>query len=80
MNQLNINKIISDWSNFLNKEVLYLPVLGPVYTSSNPVQKLLSDILDNSQANSFLPYDKNKRWHKNKTERILLEENYYGFV
>ncbi|MEA1937469.1 MAG: GNAT family N-acetyltransferase [Patescibacteria group bacterium] len=74
MNQPKQDKIIFIWSNFLNKKVLYLPVLGPVYTSSNPVQKLLSAVLNNSQTDSFLPYDKNKRWHKSKTERILLKE------
>lgn len=78
MNQPKQNKIISVWSNFLNKEVLYLPVLGPVYTLGNSIQKLLSDILNNSQADNFLLYDKNKRWHKNKTERILLENIIYN--
>lgn len=78
MDQSNQNKIISTWSNFLNKEVFYLPVLGPIYTSGNSIQKLLSDVLNNSQADNFLPYDKNKRWHKNKTERILLEEIIYN--
>jgi len=74
MNQLKQSKIISTWSNFLNEEALYLPILGPVHISGNLVQKLLSDVLNNSQTNNFLPYDKNKRWHKNRTERILLED------
>ena len=82
MNQLNqeknINKIITAWSNFLNEEALYLPVLGPVYISGNPIQKFLFDILNNSQFGNFLPYDKNKRWHRNKTERVLLEEIIYN--
>lgn len=78
MNQSKQNKIISIWSSFLNKEALYLPVLGPVYISSNSIQKLLSDILNNSRTDNFLPYDKNKRWYKNKTERILLKEIIYN--
>jgi hypothetical protein len=74
----NIDKIIAVWSNFLNKEVFYVPILGPVYASGNSIQKLLSDVLNNSQTDNFLPYDKNKRWNKNKTERILLEEIIYN--
>ncbi|MCD4705627.1 GNAT family N-acetyltransferase [bacterium] len=75
MNQnKNTDKIIAIWNNFLNKKVFYIPILGPVYISNNFVQKLLSDILNNSHTNDFLPYDKNKRWYKNKTETILLEE------
>ncbi len=68
----NIEKIIGAWSNFLNEKTFYVPVLGPVYVSGNPIKKLLRDVLKNSQANEFLPYDKNKRWFQRKMEKIAL--------
>lgn len=76
MNQLdqsdNIEKIVGVWSNFLNGETFYIPILGPVYISGDPIKKLLRDVLKNSQTNKFLPYDKNKRWFQKRMEKIIL--------
>jgi len=69
-----IDKIISVWSTLLKNDVFYLPVLGPVYASGKSVKIILHDLLENLKTDSFLPYDKNKRWFKRKKEIIILSE------
>lgn len=69
-----IDKIIDVWAGFLQGQVFYIPTLGPVYTSGNSVKTLLRDVLNNSQTDNFLPYDKDKRWHKDKKEKIILSK------
>lgn len=68
-----INKIADIWAGLIKNDVFYLPVLGPVFSADNPIKKILQDILNNSQVTDFLAYDKNRRWYKYKTEKILLE-------
>lgn len=72
LNQGNIEKIISVWGDFLNKKTFYIPTLGPVYVSGNSVKIILHDVLENSQTNKFLSFDKNKRWFQKKMEKIIL--------
>jgi len=69
-----IDRIIDIWTNFLKGQVLYIPTLGPIYTSGNSVKTLLRDVLNNSQTDDFLPYDKDRRWYKHKKEKILLSK------
>ncbi len=71
---LNFNKIISIWKNFLGKDIFYVPVLGPVNVPSNCAEKLLLAVLENSKTDKFLPYDKNRRWFQKKMEKIILPE------
>jgi len=67
-----IDEIVNIWATLLKGQVFYIPTLGPVFTSGGSIKELLRDILNNSQTDGFLPYDKNKRWYKNKKEKILL--------
>jgi len=68
-------KILSNWSSAIAGPVFYLPVLGPVFLPEGK-EKVLQDLIDNANKDSFLPYDKNKRWYAGPPERILVEEIY----
>jgi len=68
-----INKIADIWTGLIKNDVFYLPILGPVYFFEGSIKRVLQDVLNNSQEADFLSYDKNKRWYKHKTEKILLE-------
>ena len=72
MRKKNFTKIIKTWSDYISENTFYLPVLGPVHCLSEKKDNLLFDILKNSSTNSFLDYDKNKRWFKEKPERIII--------
>ncbi len=67
-----IDEIINIWDSLLKDQVFYIPTIGNIYSSEGSVKKLLRDVLGNSKNDYFLPYDKNKRWHKSKKEKILL--------
>lgn len=71
---INIKSIASVWETLLNQDVIYLPVLGPVYISKKPTKTLLSDLLSNSMTDEFLMYDKNKRWFNKKMDKILISD------
>jgi len=71
---INIKSIASIWETFLNQDVIYLPVLGPVYISKNTAKTLLCDILSNSMTDEFLMYDKNKRWFNKKMDKIFISD------
>jgi GNAT superfamily N-acetyltransferase len=60
------------WSKYIKNNTFYAPILGPVYVSGKNKEKLLFDILRNSGSGEFLDYDKNKRWFKDKPEKILI--------
>jgi GNAT superfamily N-acetyltransferase len=55
-----------------------LPVLGPVYSTGKPIKKILFDVLNNAETDTFLDYDKNKRWHKAPQEQIITNEIKYN--
>lgn len=68
----NVKNIVSIWSNLVKDETFYVPILGPVYVSGTSAKKILSDLLENTESDVFLPYDKNRRWFPLKTEKIIL--------
>ena len=77
-NNKDFQQIVSLWVGLISGKACYLPGLGPVYSSGEPLDKVLIDILDNAEVENFLDYDKNKRWYKKKQERIVISQITYG--
>lgn len=79
-----IDEITLIWSKYLDANIFYLPVLGPVNISNRSALPLLKDVLLNSKKREFLSYDKNKRWFDEKVEKILPQnifiEDKYIFI
>jgi len=73
MQKTNRIEFVGEWSRFLSAQVLYLPILGPVYLADYAIEKIVSDILNNTVGDTFLTYDKNKRWSAAPSERLLLD-------
>lgn len=67
-------ELLNAWSRQITKPVFLAPILGPVHIKNKSPKKLLLSILKNANSKSFLPFDKNKRWFKEKTEFLILSE------
>lgn len=70
---LNKSELIKAWSGLNLGETFYLPVLGPVHVDSAKTKFLLKALIENSEKNNFLSFDKNKRWSEKPTEKILID-------